>query len=504
MLSRVAIVLIIVNVGIFSPVAASADDSPRIEVDVDRSAGPAAQDLAGVTWNVGDLSLVSPLKPSFVRTGARLDEISPQEGVLELGDLFEQVDTILRTGSRPLILFNRVPPWLARPVPPDCRQNRRDAEPCPPTAMGPEDLAAWEDIIENVVRELAERFDRDLAFELWNEPNSRRFWADSEQNFVDTMLAMHRAIAAVEKQTGLDMTVGGVAVAQVNPLLRPYVEAAIGQGTPPDFISWHDYTRDPVDYRRDVAEVRGLIPDPSVPLAITEWNYAGKDERDTAGGAAFNLASLIEMERAGVSQASFYRSVSSGSKPADPGLVTNTGVPRPSWWILQLWRSLNGDRLHLSGDELREGLWARATRDGEQIDVILSAYAKKGGVKHDVTLDLSGACDASTATVRRLDANSSGFGAKQRVNLESLTMPMASPSAVWVSVDCSGGEKATQITHHPQAPAPADDGRIDGGPNWLGWAGAGLVGLLLAAVVVGVRRRSRKRARLGSAGDRVS
>jgi hypothetical protein len=491
--------------GVASP-AAAADDSTTVTVDVNRPSGQAMRDLAGVTWSSGDLSLVLPLKPAFVRTGALLDEVSPSEGALELDELFERVDAIERVGSRPLILLNRMPPWLARPVPSDCVQDRR-AEPCPPTAMGPSDLAAWEELIEEIVRGLAERFDRDLAFELWNEPNNRKFWADSEQLFIDTTMAMHRAIARVEDDTGLDMTVGGVAVAQINPLLRTYLDAAKAQGTPPDFISWHNYTREPLDYGRDVAEVRSLVADPNIKLALTEWNHYGRkgDARNTAEGAAFNLASLVEMERAGISQASFYRSVSLGRKQGDAGLVTGErGTPRPSWWILQLWRSLGGDRLLVSGDDPQAGLWARATRDGDQVDVILSSYAEKSAVAHDVTLDLGGGCDASTATVRRIDAKSSDFGSKQKVDLDALTVPMASPAAVWVSADCSGGEQATRIAPHPESGVAADDGADEDDPGWVVWTGVGLAALVLFAVAGAVaRRRARKRAGLGSAGDRV-
>ncbi|MGH3473358.1 MAG: GH39 family glycosyl hydrolase [Aeromicrobium sp.] len=472
-------------------------------VDVDRPAGPAVRDLAGVTWYAGDLSLVSPLKPAFVRTDARLEEVSPQEGVLEFDALFERVDTILSVGSRPLILLNRMPSWLARPVPANCTQDRRGQAPCPPTAMGPNDLAAWEQLVEEIVRGLAERFDRDLAFEVWNEPNNMKSWSDSEELFIDTAMAMHRAIARVEEQTGLDLMAGGVALGEVGPLLSSYHEAAVKQGTPPDFISWHDYTRDPLDYRRDVEEVRTLIADPNLPLVITEWNHYGLkgDERNTAEGAAFNLASLIEMERAGVSQANFYRSVSVRQEPSDAGLVTDTGTPRPSWWSLQLWRSLKGDRLSVSGDDPEGGLWSRATRDGDQVDVILSSYADQGTAAHDVALDISGACDASTATVRRIDPKSSNFGSKREVDLDSLTMTMGNPAAVWVSVDCSGKEEATQIAPHPKSGVSADDGATENVPTWLILAG---VGFLIAVAGVGARRRAKKKRAAGvGAGRRV-
>lgn len=482
-----------------APLPAVADEHDTVTISVDMVVGKAAQGLAGTTWNTGDLGMLGPFSPAYVRTGLRLGEVSPREGVLELDDVVDRVETIFRAGSRPLILVDQVPPWLARSVPSGCRQIRR-AQPCPPTAMAPTDLSVWEDLIEDVVGRLADRFDRDLAFELWNEPDNTNWWADTESRFIDTAMAMHRAIARVEVRTGLDMSVGGVALGDVGPLLKRYREAAVSQGTPPDFISWHDYTRDPLDYRRDVAEVRNLIADPSIPLAITEWNHYGRkgNERNTAEGAAFNLASLIEMERAGVRQASFYRSVSFGRKPSDAGLVTGTGRPRPSWWILQLWRSLEGDRLFVSGDDTLGGLWARATRNGNQVDVILSSYAEKRSLAHDVALNLSGTCDASTATVRTINRRSSGFGSKREVDLDSLTVPMASPASVWVSIDCSGAERATQIEPHSEAPVQEEDGRASeqDGSSWIAWAGIGLVTLLLAAY--GRRLLVRRRARTDS------
>ncbi len=497
MLSRVAAAIVLVLGTVVTAAASAVNDSATVTVNVEGQAGPADPDLAGATWNAGDLSLISPLKPALVRTDAKLDEVSRQKGALDLEPLFERVDTILREGSRPLILLNRMPSWLARSVPPDCTQDRRGQTPCPPTAMGPKDMAAWEQFIEEVVRGLAEHYDRDLTFELWNEPNNKKSWADSQSVFIDTVMAMHRAIARVEDETGVDLSAGGVALGEVGPLLARYREAAVEQGTPPDFISWHNYTRNPLDYRRDVSEVRDLIADARVPLAITEWNHYGLkgDERNTAAGAAFNLASLIEMERAGVGQATFYRSVSFGPNPSDAGLVTGEGKPRPSWWTMQLWRSLGGDRLLVSGDDPQGGLWARATRAEDQVDLLLSSYADQRSVAHNVRLELAGSCDASSATVRTIDGKSPDFRPRRRVDLDPLTVQVASPGTVWVSIDCSGGDTATQIEPHPNAAALVDQPDAEEGESsWLVWGVPALAAALLFVLMlrIGARRRARR------------
>src|SRR5262249_4240123 len=151
-------------------------------------------------------------------------------------------------------------------------------------------------------------------------------------------------------------------------------------GLPLDFVSWHRYANTPflgpdgaegnlpeslykalakrnpnttpLQYSSEIADTkskidatlqgRGLSPK----LIIDEWNVSagGYDVRhDDAEGASLVAGILVEMERAGLDAAAFYRAVSgSQNHVGDWGLVYSDGTPKPSWWVFRAWSALTG------------------------------------------------------------------------------------------------------------------------------------------------------------------
>lgn len=306
--------------------------------------------LNGVTWNGGDLSLLE-FTPSFVRFDGRLDSVSLSESSTDTSGIVAKARTIVENGSEPLVILAHTPAWLARPVPPDCYEDRRDV-PCSSDAMAPKDMAKWQTFIEEVVGDLARA--GVTYFEVWNEPNNTRHWADTDERFIETALATHRAVAAVERDTGIDLKIGGPGLGLPGPMIKWYADAVAGQGTPVDFVSWHRYTRDPKDYSADAEYVRTLT---DLPMFITEWNHYGKTEvRLSEEGAVFVALSLMEMERSGIWAATFYRSI------GDAGLIDAEGTKRPSWRVMNAWSP--GELLTTDNDHVR------AVRNSEQVQVI--------------------------------------------------------------------------------------------------------------------------------------
>lgn len=405
-----------------------------VTVDAGSDAGPAATGLAGVTWNAGDLSLLAPFAPPSVRFGAKLDDVSPAEGVLDLDRVLAKVDAIVAVGGRPVVTLSQMPTWLARTPPSGCVEDRR-ATPCSRSAMGPTDLGKWETLVHDVVAALAADGARD--FEVWNEPNNTRSWADTDEMFLVTAAATHRAVARTSAEMGVPLALGGPATGDTSRLIAKYVDTVTAQGTPPAFVSWHHYTRSPGDYPADSATVRTMAPDRD--LVVSEWNYYGRrnDSRVTEQGAAFALAALTEMEGAGVARANLYRGIAVGDRSDTSGLVDGIGARRPAWWVFDAWARLQGTRNRVTG--AAAPVWARSVRTGSRVDVLVAVYDESGGTgDRDVDLRVDHCSPVGDTVVRTIDASSKDWAHPTgRPASPVTTLTLAAPAAAWVTLSCS-------------------------------------------------------------------
>jgi len=318
-------------------------------------------------------------------------------------------------------------------------------------------------------------------FEVWNEPDLSIFWLDSDQAFSDMAVRTHRAVVQVARETGLDLLVGGPSMAVADnigtPRMSGYLQAIVAEGLPLDFWSWHRYANvpylgpdgaegnlpeklyrnlarintdaSPLDYSREIAEVRAYLDTALVSgdldpfLTIDEWNVSGGGydlRHDRAEGAAFDAGILIEMERAGLDAANFYRSAS-GSRPGDWGLVADDGTLKPAWWLFRAWAAMTGDRLAVT-DDPATGIFARATRSTAGcVQVVVSNFVAAGGSARTVHLDLDGALPAARCetTVSVLDATSVTLESAAPVDVApdgSVDLAMPAQSVALLRFDC--------------------------------------------------------------------
>jgi Glycosyl hydrolases family 39 len=459
-----------------------------VRVDLERDVGSSNRNLAGVGWNTGDLRGLAPLRPPVVRIDAHLDRTSPEPGRLDIDWLLENVAAVRRAGGAPLVILFPTPRWLGEGSLAGCTPGPLTPV-CDPTRLPPSDIAAWEALIREVVTRLATAAAPAFRFEVWNEPELAVFWQGTGDEFVATALATHRAVAAVAAETGLPLEVGGPASYAAPGGIPAYVQAVLAAGLPLDFVSWHKYGNvpflgpdgneglipddvyrqlaginprtTPIDYGSDVDRVRAVVDDALArsrarrppALVLDEWNLSsgGYDRRhDSNEGAAFALGVLIELERAGADEAAYYRAVSGSDHAGDWGLVTGDGAHKPTWWILSTWRSLRGELVSIEGDDPAGGLWARATRDGARVDLLLASFVAVGGEPRRVRVEMSGRCAARTAEVRAIDASSTTFARARRPALRdgALDLDLAAQSATWVTMRCGsagGGRLPTLV-----------------------------------------------------------
>jgi len=446
-----------------------------VDVDLDHSAGPVTTDLTGVVWNAGSsIAPVQPVHPRIVRIDGSLQDRSQGPNQLDLTPLLRRVAQVRAIGAEPLVILSYMPRWLGAP---------RAGTTKDPTRVAPYDLDLWQSLVTTVVRTLAIAPQPAYMFEVWNEPDQSIFWQDTPGAFTAMALRTHRAVADVKRETGLPLEIGGPAAAiGLNPQMLQYLQSVAAAHLPLDFVSWHKYANTPylgpdgpegnlppdiynalakrnpnstpLDYSREIADIRakvgtalagsGLTPK----FIIDEWNVSagGYDVRhDDAEGASLVAGILIEMERAGLDEAAFYRAVSgSDNHIGDWGLVFSDGAPKPSWWVFRAWSLMTGNQLPTSGDAPSTGLWARATGDAGCVNVLLTNFVATGAPARTVHVDLNGAlprCQGPlTTTVATLDGGSTSLANAHVLQVgphNTFAIRMASQSVALVRTGCA-------------------------------------------------------------------
>lgn len=125
------------------------------------------------------------------------------------------------------------------------------------------------------VRVVAERYgDRVGAFEIWNEPNTKRFWSRSDRDFFELTNRTLDLLKEVSPQT--PVAVGAIFY---NPILgaRGYLKKLIKSGVldKADALSVHPYSMFPSALESRILDVRKLVTHAgySTPIWITEAGF---------------------------------------------------------------------------------------------------------------------------------------------------------------------------------------------------------------------------------------
>lgn len=396
--------------------------------------------LVGVGWDPVPITdeAMAPLSPDLVRIDAGLEHLYPggsDRDPAAFRALAHQVDEARAIGGRPLVILSYMPPWLADAGPGDPRD---------PTRLPPRDTATWGRLVEGVVGRLA----RDHGvrwFEAWNEPDWPVFWQGSREEWLERIYRPSAdAVARVEERTGLDLRYGGCACLFPDPLWIPPLLAYVrANGLPLDFLSWHYYGNYPftgpdggepigppgfreflelighpnpattaMAFSDQVALVRtwrdAAYPDGArhPEMVIDEWNLSagGFDRRhDTAEGAAFDAAVLVEMQRAGLDRSAVFRSVDPayGPEVVPPkpelyggwGLVGRQGTRKPAWDVFRFWKHLFPRIVGLSSTlDGRAGVFAVVTgRNRGNVRILAANFQASGSHRHHLEVRLTGA-----------------------------------------------------------------------------------------------------------------
>jgi Glycosyl hydrolase catalytic core len=316
---------------------------------------------------------------SFVgwRSGKSVwSKVEPQPDHFDFGDLDHEFDLAREHGVSLLLLLQAPPTWASsRPKEPGC---------CGPKApLGnkakPQSIAQW----ENYVRTVAKRYKgRQVAYELWNEPDVERFYSGTPQDLVQ----MCRSAYKVIKEVDPSILVVSPSMSGGSKTAVPFLDAflAAGGGDCVDVIGFHFYVapQPPEAMLPKIDAVKAAMARYGVrkPIWDTEvgWNiinhdknepdqevWAGKpldDERSQAYLARTYLLSWA----AGIERVYWY----AWAHPSMGMTEYDRKTPKPiatSFSTLQKW--LIGKRLQ--DCNAAQAVWTCTLQDGNQTEKIV-------------------------------------------------------------------------------------------------------------------------------------
>jgi hypothetical protein len=302
--------------------------------------------------------------------------------------------------ATPQILGGSVAPFKGDAL----RTQRSSASAFPPEV--PDDIGAFAamagDLVHHIVKE--KRF-RVRYFGVWNEPNLDVFWRGG----LDGYLRLYDSVAAAVKGVDPALRVGGPEVAGWEPTwIEGLIRHAAQQHVPLDFLSWHMYDSTAVE----IAQVRAQADywarryglGHRLRLINGEWAWqladapGGRRPFKTQNyfrndwGAAFDAATLIEMQRAGVVYGIYGKAVADpDAKGLAGGALMAPTFPWAGLNVFRMWARLE-PRVARTTYRGPPGVFSVASRgSGGRATVLLSYLRYRRGHSLPVTVRVSGA-----------------------------------------------------------------------------------------------------------------
>jgi len=337
----------------------------------------------------------------------------------------------------------------------------------------PRDYKQWATLIERFVLHLVERYgEREVSewfFEVWNEPNLKKFWRGTQRDY----FKLYRYTAEAIKKISPALKVGGPATAK-SEWIEDFVDFCERHDVPADFVSTHYYPNDGFE-RDDDTELqlfksqRGIMREVAQntrsharnrPVYYTEWNSSSNpwDPLHDEPYAASFIASTI-MEANGLVEAYSFWTFSDVFEenyfPSKPfhggfGLLTLHGIPKPSYRAFELLHKL-GDRQSLV-DGLHETVDCSLIQKESSVTLWLTNHTTPGHSieTEELHIRLDNAPEPIEARLQRID--------EDHANAKRLWLDMGRPMDL-SDKDLERLEKASQVAEEKQS-LRYDDGSV--------------------------------------------
>jgi xylan 1,4-beta-xylosidase len=335
------------------------------------------------------LPQVKALKPRYIRLDHIYDFYEIVQGTP--GNLtfnFTKFDAILddikASGAKPYIALSYMPPAissgdiLAKPV------NWTD----------------WQLVVQKTIEHVSgTRKTADVYYEVWNEPDLFGNWKYfGDKNYLT--LYDYAARGAMNARGVQPFKIGGPAI---TALYKNWFDAlakyALANRLRLDFFSWHRYSKDLNQYKKDMFEVESWVQaypqlEPTLEFHITEWGHDSNNHAgyDTNYGAAHTVAGSIEMIN--IIDNAFVFEIQDGKDPAGQtywgrwGLFTTQdsgSKPKPRYNALRMLDRISSQRLQLLG----KGTWVKAVAarsDEGNTQIVIANYDPSGGHSENVPI----------------------------------------------------------------------------------------------------------------------
>ncbi|MGB7022947.1 MAG: hypothetical protein WBD73_04045 [Candidatus Acidiferrales bacterium] len=298
-----------------------------------------------------------------------------------------------------------------------------------PITSPPKDWTRWDDLIQQFVKHLVNRYGIDEVshwyFEVWNEPNID-FWSGDPKQA--TYYELYDRTARDIKRVSPRLRVGGPSTAQA-AWVDSFIQHDVENKVPVDFISTHVYGNDTapnvfgtdenIPRDRMVCRAAKKVHDevlasalPQLSVIFSEYNASYSNEPEVTDSSFMGpwLADTIRQcdglvnmlsywtfsdvfEEQGVIKKPFYGGF---------GLVAEGGVPKPSFNAFRLLHMLGTQRIPVASDSVL----ATRRADGSVVLAVWNYSApEKPGRPKEISLQFDGLRGKRHATIYRLDAD---------------------------------------------------------------------------------------------------
>jgi len=209
------------------------------------------------------LAEIRALGPGIIRLFVQeYYKLLPERGRYHFDTLDRMVGSILKTGARPLMCLCFKPRVLFPEI--------NDS------LVEPQDYAAWEALVFEVVKHYRERGTGIRYWEVGNEVDIGESGGTPYRFQPQSYLRYYQHTTAAILRADAEARVGGPALANVrSPILPALVGACATGKLPLHFVSWHLYSSSPAAIRGTIEYVHGLLkehPELKPETFIDEWN----------------------------------------------------------------------------------------------------------------------------------------------------------------------------------------------------------------------------------------
>jgi hypothetical protein len=425
---------LVLAVSVTFPPAVEAQDA-RVEVFFGEQVGP--MEINHMALGQGGLSdepmwadriaEIRALHPKIIRLFIQeYFELLPESGHFHFESLDRSVDTILKTGAKPLMCICFKPALLFPKVDQDL--------------VEPRDYNEWENLIYELVKHYRDRNAGIQYWEVANEPDIGEDGGCPYRFKADSYVRYYQHTAAAILRADSTARVGGPALAsshsEILPTLLTFCET---NRVPLSFVSWHIYNSDPKAIRGTVDYVRELLkrhPALRPETILDEWNMdLMNPPQDPRFQPVFVCETIWQMKEAQLDYSCYYhirdwyvsfdqfkpfmseRGTAFMTRwwnrmPQFDGLFDYQNQVRPTYYAFKLLSRLAGERLRVTSDH--SAVHGFATQD-EQLrssNLVLWNFSPNPVA---VELALKGLAADSRARHIALDAVTSGADENSRL-----------------------------------------------------------------------------------------